>query len=511
MPRFIDRNDAQCTLISVCFDDYVQPNSFEFALHYLIEHKLDLSCFDADYNNDVTGRKAYDPAILLKVVLYAYYKGITSSRQIASLCQRHITFMCLSSHSQPHWTTIAHFISSHPEAITSVFEQVLLICDQQGLLGHELIAIDGCKMSSDAAKEWSGTIAELTRKRDKLRRLIEQRLAQHEAADIADEADSAAREAQAVETLSNAADKLDTFLAEAEPRMGTGKKPKEVKSNVTDNESAKMTTSKGTIQGFNGVAAADKKHQIIVAAEAFGHGQEQHTLQPMLEGLEQSYQDQDIHDDILGTDIVITADTGYANEANNQYLHEHEINGYIPDNQFRSRDPRLQDKVAHHGSKATSKQFAADRFEFHPIKHTCICPAGESLPLQRQATDHRGNEKIFFKARLSQCRGCPLLKQCLRNPDSVKDSKGHGRQVSFLLNKTSPFTDWMKRRVDSVAGKRIYGHRMSVVEPVFGNIGDNKRLNRFSLRGKLKVNAQWLQYCLVHNIEKLNGYGQIMT
>ncbi|MCF6264669.1 MAG: transposase [Xanthomonadales bacterium] len=58
-------------------------------------------------------------------------------------------------------------------------------------------------------------------------------------------------------------------------------------------------------------------------------------------------------------------------------------------------------------------------------------------------------------------------------------------------------------------GKRIYGHSMSVVEPVFANIGSNKRLNRFSLRGKAKVQSQWQLHCLIHNIEKLNNYGKM--
>ncbi|ARU57235.1 IS1182 family transposase [Oleiphilus messinensis] len=67
----------------------------------------------------------------------------------------------------------------------------------------------------------------------------------------------------------------------------------------------------------------------------------------------------------------------------------------------------------------------------------------------------------------------------------------------------------MKHRVDSDAGKQIYSHRMSVVEPVFGNIGTAKKLNRFSLRGKAKVQGQWQLYCMVHNIEKVLNYGGI--
>lgn len=83
--------------------------------------------------------------------------------------------------------------------------------------------------------------------------------------------------------------------------------------------------------------------------------------------------------------------------------------------------------------------------------------------------------------------------------------------MSFVLDhKRSPnYTDWMKHCVDSPEGKRIYSHCMSVVEPVFGNIGTHKRLSRFSLRGKRKVQGQWQLYCLVHNTEKLVNYGQL--
>ncbi|MFE8073554.1 transposase, partial [Marinobacteraceae bacterium S3BR75-40.1] len=100
---------------------------------------------------------------------------------------------------------------------------------------------------------------------------------------------------------------------------------------------------------------------------------------------------------------------------------------------------------------------------------------------------------------------------CMHNPASADHPKGHGRQVSFLMShKRRPnYTDWMKHRVDSREGKAVYSHRMSVVEPVFGNITSAKRLNRFSLRGQRKVQGQWQLYCLVHNIEKLMNNGQM--
>lgn len=99
----------------------------------------------------------------------------------------------------------------------------------------------------------------------------------------------------------------------------------------------------------------------------------------------------------------------------------------------------------------------------------------------------------------------------MQTPSAADHRHGKGRQVSFALdqNRSPNYTDWMKHRVDSPEGKRIYSHRMSVVEPVFGNIGTTKRLDRFSLRGKRKVQGQWQLYCLVHNIEKLANYGQL--
>jgi len=122
-----------------------------------------------------------------------------------------------------------------------------------------------------------------------------------------------------------------------------------------------------------------------------------------------------------------------------------------------------------------------------------------------------GKVRVHFEGRLLQCRHCPKKHQCMQNPASANHRNGSGRQVSFTVeNKRLPnYTDWMKHRVDSQQGKELYSHRMSVVEPVFGNIGTNKRLNRFSLRGRKKVQGQWQLYCLVHNIEKLANYGRM--
>ncbi|MBL1259006.1 MAG: IS1182 family transposase [Thiotrichaceae bacterium] len=520
MPKFIPNNYKQDMLIALNFEDQLQPGTFEHALHYLIDQKLDLSVFYPRYKNDDVGRPAYDPAMLLKIILFAYSKGITSSREIQWCCQYNIIFKALACNSNPHFTTIADFISSKPSDIEAIFEQILLICFDEGLLGNELFAIDGCKMRSDAAKTWSGTFKELGEKRDKLKRMIQYQMNLHQDNDPVEDHDDARekRTAQTIDTLNKAHDKIERFLDHNEPRQGKGKKKTEVKSNITDNESAKMTTSKGTIQGFNGVASVDKKHQIIIDAQAFGEGQEHHVLKPVLNIIKERFNRLGISDDIYQDGIIVTADTGYANEDNMAYLHQNNIDAYIPDKHFRSRDPKFIDQKKKYGKrnqltkKKGNSRYPATEFELNSDDKSCVCPAGKSLWLKNEKKDQYGNDKLYFEGRLTDCRDCEQKQQCMKKPDSADTRNGHGRQVSFIVKQRTPepnYTDWMKARVDSDKGKQIYSHRMSVVEPVFANMGSNKGLNRFSLRGKAKVQGQWQLYCMVHNIEKLMNYGEL--
>ncbi|WP_420811684.1 transposase [Nitrincola tibetensis] len=165
--------------------------------------------------------------MLLKIILFAYSKGITSSREIQWCCETNIIFKALSCDTVPHFTTIAHFVSSRAQAIEALFEQVLLICDQQGLLGHELFAIDGCKMRSNASKEWSGTFKELEQKRQKLKRLIQYHLSEHQEKDTCESEESLERnnrKTKTIQTLDAAANKINAFLKQNQPRMGKGKR-----------------------------------------------------------------------------------------------------------------------------------------------------------------------------------------------------------------------------------------------------------------------------------------------
>src|SRR5436190_16843484 len=183
MARYKEYCYEQTKLIPLSFSRQILPGTFEYTLNYLIDKEFDLTVFEARYHNDETGAPAYDPAILLKIILYAYSRGITQSREIARLCEKNIVFMALSADTTPHFTTIANFISTLEGEIVSVYRDVLLICDEAGLIGREMFAVDGVKLPSNASKEWSGTRADFEKKVEKMERAVRYLVRRHRATD----------------------------------------------------------------------------------------------------------------------------------------------------------------------------------------------------------------------------------------------------------------------------------------------------------------------------------------
>jgi transposase len=102
------------------------------------------------------------------IVLVAYARGIIASRKIEQACRENITFMALACGLVPDHSTIAAFVSSMKEEITSLFRNLLLVCAEQDLLGGTHFALDGVKLSSNVAKAWSGTLGDLEQKKEKL-------------------------------------------------------------------------------------------------------------------------------------------------------------------------------------------------------------------------------------------------------------------------------------------------------------------------------------------------------
>ena len=511
MPRYKPYSYAQGKFISIHFENQILPGSFEYTLSQLIDNELDISIFDRRYRNDATGATAYDPRILLKIVLYGYSKGIVSSRKIAKACEENVIFMALAADTRPHFTTIADFISTLDKEIVHLFRDVLIVCDEMGLIGREMFAIDGCKLPSNASKEWSGTKADFRKKAVKLEEAIGRIVTKHRELDLAQtDTEIQKREEKYVATLRKQVKKIKKWLDDNDDKPGKTGRPK--KSNITDNDSAKMKTSHGVIQGYDGVATVDSKRQIVVHAEAFGEAQEHDLLEPMVQGVRDTFEALEYED--IFSDTKLTADSGFHTEANMKMLAEQNIDAYMADRQFRKRDPhfisRDRYKIRHRKERARiegrSGLFKVKDFTLADDFSHCICPAGKRMYRSGTNVKSRNHMVTRFKGTKSACIPCRLRRQCLMKPDKTEI-----RQVAFFHGRSeqgkNTFTEKMKTKIDSAAGRLIYSMRIGTVEPVFANICSTIGLDHFTLRGRTKVNTQWNLFCMVHNMMKIHRFG----
>jgi len=368
-------------------------------------------------------------------VLLGYSRGLISSRQIERACCENVTFMALSGNQRPDHSTIASFVSSMKDQI-------------------------------DADKD-----------------------------DDDDFRPPSTREQQ-IDKLKKQADRIEKWLKENDAKISSN--GRELKSNLTDNDSALMLTSGGTIQGYNGQALVDDKHQIIVHAAAFGSGQDAKHLEPMVDGAKANMEKIGQRADYF-KGKVLTADANYHNQSNLKKCHDEQIDVYIPDLKFRNRDSRFTNRPRKKTRKG--KKFVLEDFKHDPQRDHYICPNGKIL--KRNVKKHIRDHNIYrrYMADENDCARCSLTHRCFYR----KNTKRRSLDVPLGTDKTN-FSKLMQDKVDSDRGRKIYPQRFAVVEPVCANIKTQKGLDRFTLRGKIKVNIQWLLYCMVHNIEKIMNF-----
>jgi transposase len=604
MARYKPYDYHQTYLIPVSLEHQLLQGTLEYTIHHLVDNRMDESLFDARYKNDETGCPAYDPKMLLKVVLFAYSRGIVGSRRIEWLCRNHVICMALACLQSPDHSTIAAFVSSMTAEILSLFCDVLLVCEEQQLLGGTVFALDGLKLPSNASKAWSGTLEELQHKQEKLEAKIAQLLAEHQQADAEEregvfpsvtspcaggEGDTRPNEetppeqgqpddvhaavsgtgealrkeawrpparseellnrdaqsrpsqrgnakrrssgrkqgksrhkkgrhhhqqsqkskkqkrAERVKRLCRHAQRIKTWLATHDKKMG--RQGKEIKSNITDNASAKMSTSHGVIQGYNAQALVDDRCQVILAAEVFGDGQDaQHLrlIMPRAKAVRQAlgYGEHGFR----GTTWL--ADSNFYSDENLETCEEEHLDAYIPDGNFRKRDPRFANQARYKPKKKRKrKRFRNEDFIYDEAAGGYRCPNGALLRLK--AREHRLRHRIYrrYVADEQDCQTCRLRARCLSQKRTKR--KHLGIPVDEPETKPKSRCQQMIEKIDTPEGRQQYSRRLAIVEPVFANIRTQKGLDHFTLRGKEKVDIQWMLSAMVHNIEKLAHYGQV--
>ena len=322
-------------------------------------------------------------------------------------------------------------------------------------------------MPSNASKKWSGRLDNLRGKKEKLEEKVRQLLAAQIEADrkeAASQGEDEKRKRQA-ERLKKEAERIAYWLAQNEAKIG--KQGREIHSNVTDNDSAQMVTSHGTIQGYNAQALVDAKQQVIAQAEALGCGQDHYHVEPLLDGAKENMAAIGHAEDYFA-EAILTADTAYHSSESIKKCEDEKIDAYIPDKDFRKRDPRFAGK----GPLTTNrrKQFSRDDFQYDAAMDQYICPNGKRLRHNTSMAKASGMIYRRYYARAQDCMACTFRRGCI-------NKKGAGKRKTLMIPVAPQgrnYSQEMAAKIDTERGRKIYHRRIAIVEPVFANIRTHK-------------------------------------
>ncbi|MFH1141372.1 MAG: IS1182 family transposase [Chloroflexota bacterium] len=303
--------------------------------------QMDLSEFYTSYRNDGWGAAAYDPSMMVAVLLYAYCRGIRSSRKIARALEEDVGFRVVAANQQPDFRTMCRFRAEHEGDLARLFVQVLRLCRKAGLVKVGVVALDGAKVAANAALDANRSYKAIEEE-------VRQMLAEAKKVDAEEDAlfgperrgdelpEGLGRRVERLKCLQEAKARLEREAAEAAKagqehlaqrqveevtsgKKKRGRKPKvvesapaeEAKANTTDPDSRIMKTRQGYVQGYN-VQAIVSGDQIIVAVGMTHEANDVQQLKPMLDIMEHSLEAAGIAD----RPKTVLADAGYWSEAN---------------------------------------------------------------------------------------------------------------------------------------------------------------------------------------------------
>lgn len=436
--------------------------------------ELDLSAFYAVYRLDGRGGAAYDPQIMLAVLIYAYCTGERSSRRIEKRLIEDVAFRVVAANQRPDHATVARFRVNHETAVAGLFGQALAVCARAGLLRPGLIAVDGTKLAANASRDANRTATQIA----------EQILAEAAATDAAEDAaeDVAAVEAEEggepVNTLRERTgrraklrkllDELEGEAAEksyqshmarrAEIEAATGKpirgrRPSPGSSthksrgqaNLTDPDSRLLKTKGGYVQGYNAQAVATQD-QFVIAAEVTNCAHDAPAYAPMVKAAKQNLRSAGEKRRVR----KVVADAGYWSTENANLMG---VESFIAPGRAR--------ELSRIAETDQQRSEILDRIEAGQID---TLEASEQLGVTR--------------ARVNQL----LRRRRAGDPD--------------------PLTTIMIAKLDTPRGRRTYTKRAPSIEPVFAQIKHNRQLRSLTRRGLAAADSEWKLICATHNLMK---------
>lgn len=437
--------------------------------------QLDLGAVYAPYEDQLKGAPPFDPRMMTCLWLYSYSVGVFSSRKIATACQRNLAFLAIVGLDRPDFRTISDFRKLHLDALADLFNQVLKLAHEAGLVQWGAWATDGSKFPGNASRHKAMSYGYMNKEEERLKAEIAELLKAQQQTDEAEDAalgsrrgdelpDELAFREQRLAKIQEAKKRLEEqaraeaqrqrqqWQEEEAERLNEGKKPRQPKTfsetpddkaqtNFTDPETKIMPQANKSFEySGNAQAVVEDACQIIVAAFVVMASNDKQQAVPMAEqalanleaaGIERLRDEQG-----KAAKIISLEDSGYFSEKAVSGLEALGLDPYM----------------------ATERQK-------HHAQATVPAPGQVALAAAVEAELQTG-----VSAR----------------EESAKEK--------------------MRAKLQTKKGRAVYGLRKGVVEPVFGQIKGARGFRRFSLRGLGKIRGEWRLVCLTHNLLKIWRY-----
>lgn len=461
--KFREYNQHQIWLIPPDIETLISQNDICRTISSVVD-MLDIKSIENKYTEE--GNVAYHPRMMIKVMFYAYYKGIYSGRKIAEELERNIYFWYLSGKQCPDFRTICRFRDHHKTNIEYLFSQIVRLCNKLGMIKLQTVAIDGSKIKAAASN-------------DEVRKYIQSLIEQGIETDKQEDATYGTEQSSCSEKINQPGTEELKQLYEL---------IKQEDESLIDKDCRLMKMNNGAIQpAYNAQIIVDEKNQVIISAGVLQDANDKYAINERIEQLETILQ---------SLPQSMLADQGYLSIDHIKYLDQKNITGYICDKEMKN----LKQEIDGNSDGLRAGKYGKELFKYDAQNDIYICPEGAIL--YNKGIHKHGkyrNGKDIYKSYYSNEKACKHCKQkhfCTR--------KDRGRAITRLQDEH--LLDEMKLRIRSKEGYLKYKKRMKTVEPVFANIKWNKGLSRFTVKGIAKVNAQFLTACCIHNIEKIHKW-----
>jgi len=408
-----------------------------------------------------TGAPPYPPNVMVRILGYAYSKGIRSSRSIECALKVDVRFMWLAGGLKPDHNTLARFRKENGEELALLFKDSVRICCQAGLVFLNAVSVDGTKILAAASRK---RIYDQSRVDLEMAR-VEKILAEAEEIDRAEDAQESVIEPGSVPDELKDDKKRKAKLEEVASWLRENKGKKIVAS---EPESRVMLTGGRTRPAYNLQAAVDSANQVIVAMKLTDAENDHEQLPGMVNEVESN----------TGlTPGTSLADTGYCDENTLKWVEDSGHQVLMPSQENPNESKRTD-------------RFASLHFIHDTARDVLICPEGRELSFRGE---HLKSNGTYRRYRTRGCKDCPFHKECVRT------CRGNRKvDVSIVANARKN----MLEKLRSPEGRELYSLRRETVEPVFGQIKSNRGFDRFMLRGFNGAAAEAALVCMVHNVLK---------